>query len=185
VQERSRSMTTADVAKGIDLRKLALDTSKIPVPDGDGLAPEQIEDFVNGFFDALDASNEYDENEIADDGSSDRPSDDELAVLNAEAGDDNDDPGDASNVVEVADSTLMEAAVAVAELEESLGHDQGEPTDEELAAMMDDYVPVDDSMMDEAEMLDAMEEPPTFSSDAPILDLSVLEKPLRQKDTNA
>ncbi|MBF6309365.1 hypothetical protein IU462_31420, partial [Nocardia farcinica] len=62
VQSRIRELTTADVEKGIDLRKLALNTSALKVASGsEGIAPEQVEDFVNGFFDALDAVNEYDD----------------------------------------------------------------------------------------------------------------------------
>ena len=72
----------------------------------------------------------------------------------------------------------------------TLGHDQADiepagPTDEDLAAMMEDFTPPDDGMMDEADMLAAlneMEAVPEYveeaESDAPILDLSVLDKPL-------
>jgi type IV secretion system protein VirD4 len=164
VQERNRPMTTADVSKGIDLRKLAIDTSKISIPDGPELQPEEIEAFVDDFFNALDKVNEYDEDGISehasisndlddDDGSSVRPSDEELAALDAQV----------SNEIELV-----------------------EPSNEDLAAMMDDFYPADDEMMDEAEMLAAMatEEPPEYPDwiNEPILDLSVLEKPVVSKE---
>ena len=76
------------------------------------------------------------------------------------------------------------------EPDHGLGHDQADiepdgPTDEDLAAMMEDFTPPDDGMMDEADMLaalDEMEAVPEYveeaENDAPILDLSVLDKPL-------
>jgi type IV secretion system protein VirD4 len=81
----------ADVAKGIDLRSLALDFSKVPLPAGSGIEPDQVEAFVDGFFDALDAANDYDDEDtpdIDDDGASERPSDTELAELDAQAAED-------------------------------------------------------------------------------------------------
>jgi type IV secretion system protein VirD4 len=81
VEARIREMTLSDVANGIDLRKLALDTSALDTMTGsDGLAPEQVESFVSSFFEALDAVNQYDEG-IGEDGSGTRPSDDELTAL--------------------------------------------------------------------------------------------------------
>ena len=72
----------------------------------------------------------------------------------------------------------------------TLGHDQAdiepaEPTDDELAALMEDFTPPDDGRMDEADMLAALDEleaVPEYIEDVqdetPILDLSVLDKPL-------
>jgi type IV secretion system protein VirD4 len=91
VQARTRELKPADVAKGIDLRTLALDFSKVPLPESAGIEPEQVEAFVDGFFDALDAANSYDDSaapEVDEDGASERPSDDELATLDAQATDD-------------------------------------------------------------------------------------------------
>ena len=138
VQERNRPMTTADVSMGIDLRKLTIDTSKISIPDSPELQPEEIEAFVDDFFNALDEVNEYGE-----DGSSERPSDEELAALDAQI----------SNEIELV-----------------------EPSNEELAAMIDDFYPADDEMIDE--------EPPEYPDwiNEPILDLSVLEKPVVSKE---
>ncbi len=138
VQERNRPMTTADVSMGIDLRKLTIDTSKISIPDSPELQPEEIEAFVDDFFNALDEVNEYGE-----DGSSERPSDEELAALDAQV----------SNEIELV-----------------------EPSNEELAAMIDDFYPADDEMIDE--------EPPEYPDwiNEPILDLSVLEKPVVSKE---
>jgi len=187
VQERSRPMTTADISKGIDLSKLAIDASRIPVPTGPDLQPEEIEAFVDDFFSALDAVNEYEEveadqqpkanvgNGIDDerletfldnifgpsgptkhhdeDGVSERPSDEELEALDAQA----------SNEIE-----------------------RVEPSDDELAGMMEDFYPDDDGIMDETEMLAAMaaEESADYPIwiDEPILDLSVLEKPIPPKE---
>jgi type IV secretion system protein VirD4 len=207
VQERMRALTTADVAKGIDLRKLALDTSKIPLPAaGTGLAPEQVEDFVNGFFDALDAADGdsgEDDGEITGDGSSDRPSDDELAALDAQAA-----VEDAPAYTAVATKAAPPSAQALAGAAavpmppqhfepggharpepEILRHDEtGEPdelNDEEMAAMMENQLPHNDSMMSEADMLAAMEEmddaPVLPEKRVPILDLSVLDRPLHAK----
>lgn len=76
------------------------------------------------------------------------------------------------------------------ESEGELGHDQADiepagPTDDELAALMEDFTPPDDGMMDEADMLAALDEleaAPEYIEDdqneTPILDLSVLDKPL-------
>jgi len=58
VQTRLRTVTAADVKEGIKLDRLALDTSSIaPVPYADEMESDQVEAFVNDFFDALDAAN--------------------------------------------------------------------------------------------------------------------------------
>ncbi|WP_281661199.1 type IV secretory system conjugative DNA transfer family protein [Microvirgula aerodenitrificans] len=164
VQSRTRELNSADVAAGIDLHTLAIDFSKVPVPEDDGIAPEQVEAFVAGFFDALDAVNDYDDAPDSDvDGASERPSDAELAALDAQTADDD------------------QAAAP--------DHDHADmeptgPTDSELAAMMDEIASLDDMPIDEADMMAAlyeMEAKPALDefaeSDPPILDLSVLEKP--------
>jgi len=121
VQKRSRPMTTADIAKGIDLRKLAFDTSKIPIPpDGDGCTPEQAKDLTNSFFDAMDSFNE-DDVELSIDDTGSRLSDDELASQAAKAAKFNSDEGDGLTVVEETEITRV---VVV------------EPTEEDLTAMM-------------------------------------------------
>src|SRR5690349_16776373 len=75
-------MTPADIEQCIDIRKLALDTSALKIPTGgEGLEPEQIEDFVNGFFDALDDVKEYCDEEIDDDGMGERSSDEEVSAF--------------------------------------------------------------------------------------------------------
>lgn len=216
VQARSRAVTVADVEQGIDLRALAVDFSKVPLPEGSGIEAEQVEAFVDGFFDALDAANGYEDDDapdVDDDGASERPSDDELAALDAQADDDDgqqftvslvdaDADENESDAVELVTSDLppggdvvaMPALHAEAESEpkrdDGLGHDQADmeldgPTDEDLAAMMDDFMPPDDGMMDEADMLAALDEmeavpeyPGEDENDKPILDLSVLDKPL-------
>lgn len=200
VQARTRELKPADVAKGIDLRTLALDFSKVPLPEGSGIEPEQVEAFVDGFFDALDAANNYDDNEapeVDDDGASERPSDDELAALDAQAADDDGQDFAVNSVEPVADLVTEDRAAGVqlvttqeVEVESALGHDQADiepagPTDDELAALMEDFTPPDDGMMDEADMLAALDEleaVPEYVEDGqnetPILDLSVLDKPL-------
>lgn len=200
VQARTRELKPADVAKGIDLRTLALDFSKVPLPEGSGIEPEQVEAFVDGFFDALDAANNYDDNEapeVDDDGASERPSDDELAALDAQAADDDGQDFAVNSVEPVAYLVTEDRAAGVqlvttqeVEVESALGHDQADiepagPTDDELAALMEDFTPPDDGMMDEADMLAALDEleaVPEYVEDGqnetPILDLSVLDKPL-------
>lgn len=212
VQARTRELKPADVAKGIDLRMLALDFSKVPLPEGAGIEPEQAEAFVDGFFDALDAANSYDDSkapEVDEDGASERPSDDELAALDAQAADDDgqeiavnsvepadDEPADDKLVTSASRPGGASAAKPEPHAEPEpepyhcLGHDQADieadgPTDEDLAAMMEDFTPPDDGMMDEADMLAALDEMEAVSeyaekaeNDAPVLDLSVLDKPI-------
>jgi len=88
-----------------------------------------------------------------EDGVSAQPSDEELEALDAQA----------SNEIE-----------------------RVEPTADELAGMMEDFYPDDDGIMDETEMLAAMaaEESADYPIwiDEPILDLSVLEKPIPPKE---
>lgn len=206
VQSRIRAMTTADVVNGIDLRKLALDTSALAVAaSSEGLDPEQVEDFVNDFFDALDAVNEYDENEdVGEDGTGKRPSDDELAALDAHPEvsiDAVDDLSDLDTALDVAlgdvapepEDNTIELLDANDNAPNVVGHDQGhdeivflnEPTDEELADMMDTFYPGDDGLPDEAEMLEALDEMEELAtvddapeSTPPMLDLSILDKPI-------
>jgi hypothetical protein len=77
-----------------------------------------------------------------------------------------------------------------ADTPEALSHDkeelgESESTDEQLAAMMDEFSPPNDGMMDHAEMMAAAEEMEAMleyigeeSQNVPLLDLSVLDKPL-------
>ncbi|MDP4573442.1 ribosomal protein L7/L12 [Pseudomonas sp. LPH60] len=104
VQDRVRETTVEDIQQGIDLRKIAVDLSKITVTTQvDGLAEEQIEDFVNDFFDALGAtraegSEEADEEsfdfngDFNGDGSSEPITDAELAALDAEIANEDSEP---------------------------------------------------------------------------------------------
>ena len=242
VNQRSRSMTTGDVAKGIDLRALALDTSKIKVPVGAGLEPEQIENFVNNFFDALDARSAGDD-DTDDDGAGNRPSDEELAALDAEAidGEGDEAGGDVEERMTVrvtVENTLKNdmdasgglvapkvpdhdtdegstdeerAVIAAHAADDDEGYftpmpavtqpapvdgkpDTAELSDEEMTAMMDAAAPADDAIgvYDEADMLaaiDAMEQAPDYPEktlgDTPILDLSVLDRPLAPDKTQS
>ena len=63
VEARCRHLTVADVAKGIDLSTLALDFSSVHFPTGESIDPEQIEAFVNSYFDVVDAANVSDDTE--------------------------------------------------------------------------------------------------------------------------
>lgn len=205
IHSKVREMTPADIEQGIDLRKLALDTSALKIPTGgEGLEPEQVEDFVNGFFDALDDVNEYDDEEIDDDGMGERPSDEELAALDAEAaGDmldasldaalaetsnadhtDDEGPAPADDVEPVeahAETVLSDGLDYVPDEEEELDE---APSDEELMAMMDFAMPGDDGFPDEDAIIEAMddfEEPALLDepeTDGALLDLSVLDKPI-------
>lgn len=87
VENRVRELTSEDVANGIDLQKLAVDMTALKTPqiNNDGLDSDQIENFVNDFFDALDAVNDYDE--IDEDGTGRRPSEYELSALDQELSD--------------------------------------------------------------------------------------------------
>ena len=67
VQARNRPLMLTDVEQGIDLSKLAIDTSTITLPESDNLSEEQIEDFVNSFFDTLDMADDNQKVESDDD----------------------------------------------------------------------------------------------------------------------
>jgi type IV secretion system protein VirD4 len=84
VQARVREMTVADVEAGIDLKKLALDTSKLVLPQADGdPSPAEVQALVDSFFDMLDAA------DCAEDGTCPPPSAEELAVLDAAVDEEN------------------------------------------------------------------------------------------------
>lgn len=89
VHDRVREASVEDIEQGIDLRRVALDMSKIAVVEGaDGIGEDQIEDFVNDFFDALGTVEPEEGDDYDADGSSEPPSDAELAALDAAAEDD-------------------------------------------------------------------------------------------------
>lgn len=89
VQARNRPLVLADVEQGIDLSKLAINTSAISLPDTDNLSEEQIEDFVDSFFDTLD---------MADDSQQAEPDDNLVDAIEDETLDD-----ELSNVIEIDD----------------------------------------------------------------------------------
>lgn len=90
-QSRVRAVTEADTKKGIDLSALAVDFSKVAIPESDPLSAEDVQNFVDSFFDALDESNskffEPSEEEIVtdDDGASAPLTHDELNELDQAA----------------------------------------------------------------------------------------------------
>jgi len=59
VQDRKRPMEVSDIENGIDLKKVAIDLSKIDIPDEKECTPEQVENIVDNFFDALETSYGY------------------------------------------------------------------------------------------------------------------------------
>lgn len=163
VQARTRAMTVADVEKGIDLRKLALDTSKFEIPEGDA-TPADVENIVNSFFDMIDGAEDGDD-DVADDGTSEPPTANELAELEAAA----------NSIEETAEGLDDFASIARAV----------EPADEGFTNSIE---PVEDAAdMDEAAMLAAMGGAEEYSFDAvegapsddsEIFDLSVLDMTL-------
>jgi len=85
VQTRLRTLTATDVKNGIKLESLAIDTSNIaPVPDAHEMEPEQVEAFVDDFFNALDAANygQAEEENTQKDTASDTLSNDALTTPN-------------------------------------------------------------------------------------------------------
>lgn len=162
-----RPLTVKDVAKGIDLGKLAIDTSKLQVPDTAKLAPEEVAAFVDDFFSQIDAGSDA-LGDVDEDGSSESPSDDELADLEAASG----EPFDPASLADEEDSIEQEGPnqiEAVAEVDEEPAppviEDFEYPTDGmEEPDLTFEYVP-DDA-------------PPSPDDDAPLLDLSVLDRPL-------
>lgn len=117
VQSRVREVTPDDIAGGIDLRKLAMDTSKIrDLAAGQELPPEQVQGIVADFFDALDAASQPSAEDIGDE---DAVSDEELARLDAEAAaetdnDDGDGDGDGDRAAHAAEPPAAVAAAPAA-----------------------------------------------------------------------
>lgn len=64
IQGRSRPVTIADIDKGIDLNKLVINQSKIKLPSSDGIEPEEVESFVDSFFNEIESKNGYGAAEI-------------------------------------------------------------------------------------------------------------------------
>lgn len=67
-ETRVREMTADDITEeGIDLNRICLDTSGIKVlNEGETLAPEEIEDFVDQFFNSLDDASSHISDDSAD-----------------------------------------------------------------------------------------------------------------------
>lgn len=180
VQGRSRELTVADVARGIDLATLNVDLSSVPVPTGSGIDPDQVESFVDGFFAALDGQNTYDEegamNLVID-------------ATDAETGEVS-EPQGAEDIQPSIDDTQSPEPSEATQLASEIGHDQFEldsadVSAEELAALLEDEPEYLDDSIDEEALLAAIDEvdpQPEVSgvpqAGMPALDLSVLEKPL-------
>jgi type IV secretion system protein VirD4 len=171
VQDRSRAMTMSDVDKGIDLNALAFNTSGIPIPTGSGMEAEEIEAFVDGFFNALDAVNEY--------GDGNEPvTDDEML----EGFGDAPEIGAESVVAPASGQELLNTIEAV----DGIGHveEESRPGDNDQAATMDNCMPANDESGDAEKIVaSGLSDSESFHSDysasnAPLLDLSVLEKPV-------
>ncbi|RMO99511.1 MULTISPECIES: type IV secretory system conjugative DNA transfer family protein [Pseudomonas syringae group] len=197
VHDRVREATVEDVAKGIDLHRVALDMSKIKVVEGeDGIGDDQIEDFVNDFFGALGTVDaEPEENDYySEDGSAAPISDAELAELEADAAREEAEETPAPTPAKApAKAAVVPAAIAavveipeVAPLAEPVHEENEFLTDEELAALAevaDDYYPEGDEYIpDDSEVFagfdEFVEEPEISIENAeslPVLDLSVLD----------
>jgi len=88
VQGRTREMTLADLEGGIDLNKLALNMSMLAIPPDEGATDEDVQRYVESFLAMLDEADcapvdDGDLADCADDGTSPRPSDEEMAALAA------------------------------------------------------------------------------------------------------
>ncbi|HET9239197.1 MAG TPA: type IV secretory system conjugative DNA transfer family protein [Oligoflexus sp.] len=180
VQDRSRETTVADVAKGIDLSTLALDLSKVPLPDGDGIEPEQVEAFVNGFFDALDAVNDYEESEGDGLGTAETGA---QSTVDSKQDIPSTGVSPVSDLVSYKDNGLARQLVPISDTGDP---DEVEPSEDELVAMIEEFSAPDDGIMDESEVFAALEfesiESSTPASEDTYpsefaLDLSVLGKP--------
>ncbi|MCF3643142.1 type IV secretory system conjugative DNA transfer family protein [Rhizobium sp. TRM95111] len=183
VHARMRDATPADVAEGVDLKKLALDTSKLTALASDeGISAEEAEAYVSEFFGALEASaGDYEGEEVEDDGSSEAISDDEMAALDAaaaaedeDAADDDNAPGGDSGLPVAGDEAAENSIVADEADADSLD-------DEDLAALFDDMPDTSDFPDDDEIGPDDGEElPQHLAAKEPLLDLSILDKPADQ-----
>lgn len=175
VQARMREADPADVTDKLDLRRIALDTSKIAaLASEQEVSEDEAETMVNDFFDALDAAagSEDEDGEADTIGIGDAISDDELAALDAEAAAEGID--DAPT-----DPTPIVVAAAVAEPEPELAEEDTAAL--ELDALYDDIPSPDDYVMgDEVIHPDDEEFTGADTSSRPILDLGVLDKPADQ-----
>ena len=172
IHQRTRALTVTDVAGGVDLRALVMDTSKLAFPEGEGVDPGQVEAFVDSFFNALDAGSDDDGADdalvpaIDDDGASKPAGDDVLAALDEAAGlDAGDDatPTPAGGTVGLVDGDVVDHD----------GIDLG----------LLDEMPDGDVFQREAAFASMNEIEPDFDASQnsdramPILDLSVLDRP--------
>lgn len=91
VHNRNLEEQPADAVPGADLRTLAVDFAKVPLPASAAISPNEVAALVDGFFNTLDTGHEYAHAgapAVDDDGASARPSDAELAALDAQAAED-------------------------------------------------------------------------------------------------
>ena len=197
VQDRRRDLVLMDVKKGIDLDTLAIDFSKVSIPSDDQeLGADETKTFITDFFTALDAVNQYetedeDEIELDDD-------EDEIETLDTEQ--DNAIEGDEDSYLHIGSlsqnltPSVVELAPHSSEESKSARFDNDDdeldpvnPSDEELAAMVEDefehYQEIE--TLDEEAMLAAIEEFEVETietvgqtSDRKLIDLSVLSKPI-------
>ncbi|WP_432355606.1 type IV secretory system conjugative DNA transfer family protein (plasmid) [Agrobacterium sp. rho-13.3] len=170
-ENRSREATTADLAGGVDLSRLALDTGAISVVEA-GATPADVESTVHEFFDVLFAANgierpseDESDDDVDSDGSSSPASVAELAALDAETSASDDLPAE-------------QPAIAEGEAQDEPGDvlpaiDMADLYVSEISDDMPDDVP--DFVQDEPEWLEV--EPDEFPSNDSILDLSVLDRP--------
>jgi len=176
VEVRMRDLTLADIeqGQGLNLDQLALDISKLEIPEGDA-TPEDVESIVSSFFAALGEDPNYGlappDDEAAEDGTSAPPSADELAALDAAAAEDEEDLSAGGNYIELnLDDPAENIAVADDwDWEAPLSDDGNDIAldDEAMASVLSDnndtYIPM---AFDEASGME-------FET----LDLSVLDMP--------
>lgn len=170
-EHRSREATTADLAGGVDLSRLALDTGAISVVEA-GATAADVESTVHEFFDVLFAANGIErpseddsDDDVDSDGSSSPASSAELAALDAETSASDDVPDE-------------QPAIAEGEAQDEPGDvlpaiDMADLYVSEISDDMPDDVP--DFVQDEPEWLEV--KPDEFPSKDSILDLSVLDRP--------
>lgn len=181
-QNRTREATAADVAAGVDLARIAVDVSAIAPLSGAGIAPEAVEAFVDDFFEqfargagAKPPSGDEDDDAPDHEDDGDIDGDDEPATTVVRLVD-----LQPHTAVVTAEPDPPAAPVAIAEPEgqedqpqqvdlSGLYYDALDDAPDDYPGDIPDFVPDDD--FDESAIFGSDQE------DAPVLDLSVLDRP--------
>lgn len=177
-ERRTREATAADLAGGVDLTRLVIDTAMIAAVPADASSAD-VTSTVNEFFDALFASSgiesrsddDYgDDDELDDDGSSltlsvAQPAELESAAL---VSDDNSasQPPQQSNIdLAVVNDAEPQAATLAIDMAELYFNEVSDDAPDDIPGFIDDY----------SELLEV--DPDDIDSNKNILDLSVLDRP--------